>query len=421
MTATDPVGAVWAAEGDEAEGVMSGPALCATILILALLACGDSRQAGTPASSDGTAVAELVTTIGVLDGPEEYLFGDVSAVAADTAGRIYVADLISSTVRVYDASGAFLAQIGRRGAGPGEFTKPYDMTFGPDGRLYVREAYRVSVLATGASGVPDSLVAVMPHEGFPYHPARRGAVDSAGRYYDPNYRYPSYQTGLPPQFTYRIYSPASLAFDSLPVPEYRNIRATRRAYYMVTQSSGRLVQGLSHAPFDPVPSWAVTPRGAILGGDGEGYVLFETDARGDTVRTITGPRARQAVGEAAMRDSAAALAARLDTLPVPLARVLGVSDAVRARELPDSLPAFVGVHIGDDGRIWVEQWPPRAGVRRFDVLTPNGELEESVEFSAPLLREPPPWFTRDAIYGVVQDTASGIERVVKLAIRRTGG
>jgi hypothetical protein len=35
--------------------------------------------------------------------------------------------------------------------------------------------------------------------------------------------------------------------------------------------------------------------------------------------------------------------------------------------------------------------------------------------------EPPPWFTRDAIYGVVQDTASGIERVVKLAIRRTRG
>lgn len=165
MTATDPVGAAWAAEGDEAEGVMSGPARCASILMLALLACGDSRQAGPPASSDGTAVAELVTTIGVL----------------------------------------------------------------------------------------------------------------------------------------------------------------------------------------------------------------------------------------------------------------GVSDAVRARELPDSLPAFVGVHIGDDGRIWVEQWPPRAGVRRFDVLTPNGELEESVEFSAPLLREPPPWFTRDAIYGVVQDTASGIERVVKLAIRRTGG
>ena len=103
---------------------MSGSARCASVLMLALLACGDSREGAAPPSSDASAVAELATTIGVLDGPEEYLFGDVSAVAADTAGRIYVADLISSTVRVYDASGAFLAQIGRQGAGPGEFTKP---------------------------------------------------------------------------------------------------------------------------------------------------------------------------------------------------------------------------------------------------------------------------------------------------------
>jgi hypothetical protein len=400
---------------------MSGTTRCGSVLLLALLACGDSREAGPPPSATASAVAELATTIGVLDGPEEYLFGDVSAVAADTAGRIYVADLISSTVRVYDASGAFLAQIGRQGAGPGEFTKPYDMTFGPDGRLYVREAYRISVLATSAAGVPDSLVAVMPHEGYPYHSARRGAVDTAGRYYDPNYRYPSHSTGLPPQYVYRIHSPGSLEADSLRVPEYHNIRATRRAYYMVTESSGRLVRGLSHAPFEPVPSWVVTPRGTILGGDGERYDLFETDARGDTVRTITGPRPRQAVPEAAMRDSAAALAARLDTLPVPLPRLLGASDAVRARELPDSLPAFVGVHLGEDGRIWVEQWPPRSDARHFDVLAPNGELEESVEFSVPLLREPPPWFARDAIYGVVQDTATGIERVVKLAIRRTAG
>jgi hypothetical protein len=79
------------------------------------------------------------------------------------------------------------------------------------------------------------------------------------------------------------------------------------------------------------------------------------------------------------------------------------------------------VHLGEDGRIWVEQWPPRSDARHFDVLAPNGELEESVEFSVPLLREPPPWFARDAIYGVVQDTATGIERVVKLAIRRTAG
>ena len=68
----------------------------------------------------------------------------LASVTVDPAGtRVYAVDIggVSSEqhlVRVFDAvSGAHLQDIGKRGSGPGEFNLPRDMAIGRDGRLYV--------------------------------------------------------------------------------------------------------------------------------------------------------------------------------------------------------------------------------------------------------------------------------------------
>ena len=59
--------------------------------------------------------------IGVLDGPEEFLFINISDVAVNIKGDIYVADRRLSEVRKFNKDGKYLLSLGRRGQGPGEF------------------------------------------------------------------------------------------------------------------------------------------------------------------------------------------------------------------------------------------------------------------------------------------------------------
>jgi len=62
--------------------------------------------------------------IGVLEGAEEYMFGDVEALAVGLGGTIYILDGHGPVLRSYDAEGAWLSDIGRDGGGPGEYANP---------------------------------------------------------------------------------------------------------------------------------------------------------------------------------------------------------------------------------------------------------------------------------------------------------
>src|SRR5262245_50167026 len=65
-----------------------------------------------------TLVREL--RIGALDGPDALTF--VGSVLADAQRRIFVAQPQENVVKVFGATGRLELQIGRKGAGPGEFS-----------------------------------------------------------------------------------------------------------------------------------------------------------------------------------------------------------------------------------------------------------------------------------------------------------
>lgn len=68
-------------------------------------------------------------TVGGAQASEEAFLAQPAA-AGETGGQIYVADQQLSAVKVYDGSGNFIQQFGRRGKGPGEFGMLYDMHVG---------------------------------------------------------------------------------------------------------------------------------------------------------------------------------------------------------------------------------------------------------------------------------------------------
>lgn len=75
--------------------------------------------AGQVWSSDVQLKEDLV--IGVLDGPAELMFGDVSRLAEDLHGGIYVLDAHGPEIRHFDRTGQFIGTVGRSGEGPGEY------------------------------------------------------------------------------------------------------------------------------------------------------------------------------------------------------------------------------------------------------------------------------------------------------------
>lgn len=122
----------------------------------------DVDSSGNVYVADATAKTVMVFDLSgkflrKIGGPKQ--FDRLSSVTVDAEGkRIYVVDIggVSSEqhrVRVFDAvSGAHLFDIGKRGAGKGEFNLPRDVALGKDGRIYVVDGGNFRVQVFDASG-----------------------------------------------------------------------------------------------------------------------------------------------------------------------------------------------------------------------------------------------------------------------------
>ena len=373
----------------------------------------DSASRGTiPAD---TVTAEQLALIGELDGAPEYVFGDVTSVAADRRGTIYVADRFGSTVRAYNAVGHFIGTVGAEGQGPGEFNWPLDIALDPVDRLYVRDRNRLAQFGRRPdTEFADSLIRTIPLGGSPSD-SRRGKTDGS-RYYVPSYFYYMFVTH---RYFYLVVDSTGLTGDTVPVPSIAQPEVFGRANYPAR--GGRLgvpVEGINLAPFEAAPRWDITASGHVLVSPGDRYEITEWGPTGDTVRVTrhgTEPRPAPA---AAARDSARAFRSRTDSIPVPLEEVRGMSDIARGGILPDVLPEILALHVGPEGNIWLRRWPRSDAMSQtvFDVLDSAGAPLGTVRVPADLLPDPPPWVSDQLIVGVITDRLTEIERVAVFAL-----
>ncbi len=81
---------------------------------------------------------ELVRKIGDIDTEDENLaFHYPSDVAVDAEGNLYILDAGNTRVQKFGPDGRYLATIGRKGQGPGEFIMPDGLDIDRDGNLVV--------------------------------------------------------------------------------------------------------------------------------------------------------------------------------------------------------------------------------------------------------------------------------------------
>lgn len=91
---------------------------------------------------------QSVTTIGALDGADEYIFGWIAEVEAGSGG-LFVLDSQRSSIRWYGMDGRYRGVLGRGGQGPGEFRRPSDVAVDDAGNVHVLDPgnMRISVFS----------------------------------------------------------------------------------------------------------------------------------------------------------------------------------------------------------------------------------------------------------------------------------
>ena len=298
-------------------------------------------------------------TIGSVDETRDaYLFGNVSGLLLLDDGRILVADNTTHDVRVFGTDGKHQFTIGRRGAGPGDLTRPCCLTIASDGQLWIRDNgnHRYSIFEVGpAEG--KFVRTFRTHVSSPQSFSGRVAWDSRGRIVDIG------QLDIDTQQRAFIDANGSVVrWDTLKPPPSESLA--------VMQVRRRVEGGVStyywYQPHGPVALRAYGPGGETADAVSSNYSVSWFDAERNRItliqRPIPGPelsaRERREANEELDRNAKDAGVAR-SSLPYGVPR--------RKAPLRD-----LGFDL--DGRLWVEKSVPDGQPREADVYDRRGTL-----------------------------------------------
>jgi hypothetical protein len=336
---------------------------------------------------------EPTLRIGAQDGDPAYLFDRIAAVRLLPNGDLAVADGGSATVRVYDASGAHMATMGRRGQGPGEF--------GRIGHLEVR--------------APDTILA---YDAFNYR-ATRFLLD--GTHVDD---VPIRTPGGAPEVYIGTYSNGDAAVAAL-VPSSRGgtdilpdrMAVSRAGRDGTTVAELGMLEGIRRAggvavvPFSPFLH-ARLLRDSVFHTDGREPVVRVLGAHGRTARSLPVPMAAPDHGEA-WRTLRAELEAR---------EITSWIEDLPAEVESEPVPAIAAMLLGRGGNLWLKHYDPAVDAThlrdgrptggRWTVVAPEGDVVGEItmpESFAPLD------VSTERVAGVQVDSL-GVERVVVFEI-----
>lgn len=326
-------------------------------------------------------VAEEVR-IGTMEGTGPDLFGRITDLEVDPAGRLWVFEGQVQELRVFEAGGRHVRTVGRKGGGPGEFNQVIGMTWAPDGRLWLVDPSNNRISMFDTSGTYAGSHRTLG--GFVMSPWP-GGFDSAGQFYTyvPDRREDAFGIAL-------VKYDASLTPLDTIVPPRHNYPDR----FFEARTQGGFMR--YSVPYSPGLVWRLSPSGgfwAALTGD---YRLFELDANGDTLRVIT--RAFTPI---------AVTAADIDSAIEGLASFTRQGGTIDRSKFPSVKPAIQNFVQDDRGNLWVAPITPQYSrgnnPRVMDVFDPIGRYLGRVDLPFELGLYPLPVFRAGKLYAVTRD------------------
>ena len=287
--------------------------------------------------------------------------------AVDKAGRLFVPEGSESVVYAFAPNGKFLAKIGAKGSGPGEFNGVCCASVDPAGRLWVRDIgnARYVVFSLSDESAPfaakSAFVVRMPHQDVNLWATL--SFDSRGNFFDVGHSASDNDPSL------RVLS------QFLVDTSGRIIRATRlneqldgaSKPFTVTRRQGNMVA--SRFYYQPFGSSALRSDGAggqyATAASGRYEILWfaANGTRRVTIRgsgsaiPLSSSQKKAAMSE--LREIAAAANSSVQALP------FGV---------PKTGPVLRNINFDSNGRLWVERVRPPGAPRESDVYDANGIL-----------------------------------------------
>jgi hypothetical protein len=346
------------------------------------------RNASVPIHRGVSSVVETLS-IGTVDGPADYAFTDVHDIALGTDGSILVLDNsvgVVPTVRLFDARGRLVRQLGRRGSGPGEYHDPRVAASMPDGRFLVLDAVQRRLLVFSSTGEYLDTWTI-PFYRLPSDPSLR--VDVNGII---SIRTLLSTTSARPSVDGLVrLRPGGVVIDTLPAPDLPDLSAPGLT---LTIGTGRATgRAIFQVPFRPRSIWQWSPLGYFVTGVSDRYSI---DLRLPRRRPDDGgspPIWRSGDPVMAIRVGARQVpisaAERADQIRYIQEQVRGI-DGERSGALepmPRQKPFYRSFEVADDGRIWVavhtaseQHTPPE---RRTD----DGMVRPRIGWREPPLRD----------------------------------
>ncbi len=387
---------------------------------------GDTLVVRTLSGSVWGDTATLVpeVSIGMFDGPEEYMFGEVVSYAMAADGTIYVMDRQVPALRVYNADGTYRTTFGREGGGPGEYRRPDGgLNILSDGRVLLRDPANARIQVFSPEG--ESLDTWRIRGNF--NTSSRMVVDTLDRAYqivllDPEASVQDWEMGLAQIL------PDGSPGDTLKEPDTGFEPPQIEARHEDEDGSSASISGV---PLSPREDGVLSPFGYWIHGISTEYALTLLKPQGPLRIEKVHEPVPVAPGERAEEE---AFATRSMRRTDPNWRWNGPP-------IPDVKPPYARFWAGEDGTVWVRVNQP--GVRRddpdydptdpddlpdewhepvvFDVFDEDGRYLGAVRapdgFQA---RWTAPVFTRDWVLGIVTDEYD-VETVVKFRVELPGG
>ncbi|MDR8393826.1 6-bladed beta-propeller [Aliifodinibius sp. S!AR15-10] len=291
---------------------------------------------------------------------EQVLLGNLTDVTVDDEGRVYISDGEQLDIKVYDSGGSLVTLLGRSGEGPGEFNDLYKIE-AKGNRLFAQDRNQ-------QRAVVFSLDALTYSRTVSFANNRQRYEELADAY--PGNIYARTDGGFFMEFTASSMPDNASAWDRI---------ETREMYFLLDENgqitSEKLIEGKSNIqvlvplggrkvgiPFDFYGKslTAISENDHIYRSWSQELLVKEYSSSGEYLGAFYYPYERD------LLDPKSAIQ--------QMSKGAVLQKGVQEMEFPEQWPATDAMIIDDKNRIWVSTFVPNHDIRRWWVLSSEGQM-----------------------------------------------